>query len=781
MSHDHPSHRPRRAETTPPPADRSRPKGPSVRVPAPIVRDRLLRQVTASPAPRAVIVSAPAGSGKSVFLAQWRRLESRPVAWLTCTDAHADPMLLVHDLAKAVGTVTGPGPVADVAARTPGSDPYRSMAGLLSAMSAEPEPGLVVIDDAHRAVGASTALDLLVTLIDQLPDGWTVAIAKREILPLPTARWLARGIGLVQVGLRDLVLSEGECLQLLNRMGVPAAQDTVGEVLQRTEGWPVAVYLTGLTLLENRPIRQGRLVAGDDALLRSYLESEILATIAPADLELLRKTSILREVSGPLAAAVTGFDDAADRLTRLSRTNLLVMPVDSQERWFRYHGLLVDLFARQLEDGADDAPALHARAAAWYEKTGDPDGAVRHWLLANEDEAVRRVVLATFAAEYRRGHTSTVQRWMRALPPRLIADDPQLALAQTMTAALEGDQEAALRSIGPARLDDPDGDAPEGYLDRAFVRAVLCERGPETMRDDALAALQAHGPEWPWGPAARMALGSAERMLGRPDAAQEAFRSLELTPGAGGALARLIARAERAQDAMDRRAWAEAEALLAMDRSFVLDVLDPTNMVQVLWLATDARLQVHRGDVRAARSRLTRAQMGRTHLGWIIPWYGVRSLVEMARSQLLLSDAAGATASLAQAREIMSMRSLLGELQRDVDEVDARRRATNGSRRGGTGLSPAELRLLPMLQTYMTFKEIGERLSISANTVKTEVLSIYAKLGASTRGEAVELAIQAGLLEDVFAHRTDRADRAPREGSSDRHEAAGSGEVLRSS
>jgi len=173
-------------------------------------------------------------------------------------------------------------------------------------------------------------------------------------------------------------------------------------------------------------------------------------------------------------------------------------------------------------------------------------------------------------------------------------------------------------------------------------------------------------------------------------------------------------------------------------------------MPATLWLVADARMSVHRGDLRTAAERLRRAQLGRVYLPWAVPWYGVRALTEMAHVQLLCNDGAGARTSVAQARDIARSRPQLGTLIRRLEEIELRARRGADATRGGSTLSPAELRLLPLLQTYLSFKEIGQRLGISSNTVKTEAMSIYGKLGASTRSEAVEQAVAAGLLEDAF-------------------------------
>lgn len=714
-----------------------------------------MARLRSTPPPRIAIVTAPAGSGKSTVLAQWADGDGRPACWLTCQDADLDPATLLLDLSRVIGQAYGSGPLAETAARLRGGDALRNLSRLVRAMATAPEPGLVIIDDAHRLAASPQSLDVLVSLADRLPPGWSLGIAKRRSLSLPVARWLARDPSLVRLDVDDLALDAEECGRLLRSLGLAPTDQLVCDVLGRTEGWPVGVYLAGLALRSDRPLREGPLAAGDDALIRSYLETEVLSGIATRDRDLLLQTSIVGEVSGPLAEAITGMPDAGDRLYAISRAILLVRPVDRQERWFRYHALLADLLRRELEDRGLDVRTLHERAARWYADNGDIDNAVSHASAAGAPGEVRRLVLTSFAREYRLGRPATVRRWMSVAAASGLAHDRDLALAAGLVAALEGDVAALAVAVDAAQLDEQDRDGDRrpgsGDLDGPVLRALICPQGPEAMRDDARRALDRHGDAWQWASMAWLSLGEAERMLGDDGAALAAFAALERTAEADSALARLVARAEQAEAAMERRAWGEAERLLQLDRHVVLDALDGAHISVILWLVADARYLVHRGDLRTADERLRRTQLGRERLTAAIPWYAVRALSAMAEVQLLRGDVAGARTSVAQARDILRSRPGLGRLEADLERVERRTLVLDSSRPGSSTLSPAELRLLPLLQTYLSFKEIGSRLSISVNTVKTEAMSIYAKLGASTRSEAVERAVEAGLLEDTFA------------------------------
>ena len=160
-----------------------------------------------------------------------------------------------------------------------------------------------------------------------------------------------------------------------------------------------------------------------------------------------------------------------------------------------------------------------------------------------------------------------------------------------------------------------------------------------------------------------------------------------------------------------------------------------------------ARVAAHGGDMARAKADLVRAQLIRPLANHAAPWLSVDALLELARAYLAISDAAGAQQVLREAEHIIRRRPALGTLTTELLEIRQRVAGTLSLLAGSTTLTAAELRLLPMLPTYLSFEEIGDRLSISRHTVKTQAMSIYGKLQASSRGEAVERAIDLGLLE----------------------------------
>ena len=163
--------------------------------------------------------------------------------------------------------------------------------------------------------------------------------------------------------------------------------------------------------------------------------------------------------------------------------------------------------------------------------------------------------------------------------------------------------------------------------------------------------------------------------------------------------------------------------------------------------AVAARVAIQVGDLPRARERLVLAQLARPSASTVAPWFSVDALLELARAYLAVSDPAGAQVAVREADRIARRRPGLGTLATQLVEMHTRLGEASSVLIGSSTLTPAELRLLPILSTHMQFEEIGARLSLSPHTIKTQARSIYAKLGASNRSEAVARAVEIGLLE----------------------------------
>jgi LuxR family transcriptional regulator, maltose regulon positive regulatory protein len=704
-----------------------------------------------------ISVVAPPGYGKTTLLAQWTQeaeRSGRRVAWLSLDRRDRDPAVLLSGIAAALD---GTGPIGPVELRVPTrvdlsvvARAGRRVAATLSSMS---EPTVLVLDHTEL-LDDSLARDTVAEVAAQIPTGSQLAVAARGEPPVPTALLRARG-AIVEIGVDDLAMDSREAAALLEGAGVRLAEAEVAELLRRTEGWPVGLYFAALALKSGRqPDTAGFPFTGDDRLMADYLRSELLAHLSPSTVAFLTRTSVLDRMCGSVCDAVVDGKGSGRRLEALERSNLLMVPLDRQRKWYRYHHLFHDLLRSELGRlDPDLVPELHARAAAWCEANREPEMAIDHAQAAGDPQRVARLVLHLAFPTYAGGRVETCRRWFQWFEAQgLIEQYPPIAVLGAVLHALMGEPGAAELWAASAERGAYEGKLPDGSTMTSWLaqlRAFLCRDGVGRMRLDAVIARDGLAPASPWRPSALLLEGISYLLDGDSRRAEPILaRTVDVAVHLGAMPAASVALAERAVIAIARDDWPSAETLADRAVEIVqgahLEDYGPTTLVH----AVVARTSLHRGDVPRARESVTRAARTLPALTYAIPFFGVQTRLELANAYLALADTAGARTLLREAWDILQVRPNVGVLPRRADELRSKLDATGDGSVGVSSLTSAELRLLPLLSTHLSFREIGERLYVSRHTVKTQAISVYRKLGVSSRSEAIERVHQVGLLHD---------------------------------
>jgi LuxR family maltose regulon positive regulatory protein len=280
---------------------------------------------------------------------------------------------------------------------------------------------------------------------------------------------------------------------------------------------------------------------------------------------------------------------------------------------------------------------------------------------------------------------------------------------------------------------------------RAMLRATMVRQGPHDALANASAAVAAERPGSPWRTLALEMLAQAQIMCGDVAAAEAVLADAVAAAPAGGSYG-FYALALWASSAIGRGDWGAGEQH-ARESHLRLDRMAAEGVSAILVHAVMARVAFHHGDAARGREELVHGQLLRPLVSHALPATVVLGLLEMARAYLANADPAGAGAAVSEAERIQRRKPDLGVLSAQIAEVRRRVHESAHTLAGPSTLTPAELRLLPMLSTHLMFQEIADRLHVSRHTVKTQVVSIYGKLGVSSRGDAVDRAIEVGLLE----------------------------------
>ena len=726
------------------------------------LRTALVDRLLARPDVPVISVVAPPGYGKTTLLAQWAReveRTGRRVAWLSVDRDDKDPAVLLADIVAALGQVDPIHPIHPIdpaRVRAPAvTDPAAAaVAGRrVAAVLSEIEPTTLVLDHTDQ-LDHSLGRDTVAEIAAHLPRRSQLAVAARDEPPLPAARLRSRR-DIVEIGADDLAMDEREASRLLEGADVRLARAEIADLVRSTEGWPVGIYFAALALKSHRSgdgARKAFPFRGDDRLMAEYLRSELLSSLSPSTVEFLTRTAVLDRMCGPLCDAVAETTGSSPRLESLERSNLLLVPLDRQRRWYRYHHLFQDLLRSELGRLEPQVvPALHGRAAAWCEANGQPEMAIDHARAAGDADRVARLVLERTYPTYASGRVDTCRRWLQWFEDQgLIEQYQPIAVLGALVHTLVGEPAAAELWAASAERGSYDGDLPDGStIDGwlALARALACREGLGQMRRDAQAARDGLAPVSPWRPKALLLEAISYLLDGEPSVADPILtQAFDAASHIGGMPAASVALAERAIVSIDHDDWAAAETLadhaLAIVRSTRLDDYGSNTLLY----AVAARTALHRRDIGRARENAVRAARARPALTYATPFLSVQARLQLARAYLELADATGARVVLRETRDILQLRPDLGVLPQQADELHSKLDAIRGGTVGVSSLTSAELRLLPLLATHLSFREIGERLYVSRHTVKTQAISVYRKLGVSSRSEAIERVHQLGLL-----------------------------------
>ena len=702
-----------------------------------------------------VSVVAPPGYGKTTVLAQWAERNGQSFAWVSVDERDNDPKVLLTYVAQALDAVEPIDERVFDALASPGSSvPGSVLPRLGSAFSSMTSPVALVLDDVHMLRNRQCQAALSV-LADHVPGGSRLALAGRSRPPLRVARLRAEG-RILEIGPGDLSLTRDEAFLLLRNADIAVGEEDMTELHRRTEGWPTGLYLAALYLREGGPLASAAVsFGGDDRLVSEYMESEFLARISRRRRAFLTRTAVLERMCGSLCDAVLGTSGSAGILADLERSNLLLVPLDRRGQWYRYHHLFRDMLLAELhrlEPGL--MPVLHRRAAQWHERNGETSEAVEYWMKAGEADSAARLVGALAFPAYQQGRVATAERWFRWLDDHASRGSyPAVAVLAAMMSALTGKPgqaelwaEGAERGAASASL--PDGSPTiEPWL--ALLGALMCRGGVDQMRADAELAARTMAAGSFWRTAATLFLGEAYLMAGDADRADVLFQDAAASGQAGGGtIGACVALAERSLLAIGKGAWEAAERHLSQAWSLARDAnLEDYPPVTILHAAA-ARIALHRADRPRALAELTRAQRLRPGLTYALPYLAVQARIELAGCHLALSDVAAARILLQEAEEVLTRHPGLGIFAGQAGDLRAElSRARGSSAPGASALTTAELRLLPMLPTHLSFPQIGEEMFLSPNTVKSQAVSIYRKLGATSRSQAVTRSRELGLLE----------------------------------
>jgi len=472
-----------------------------------------------------VLISAPAGFGKSTLLAEWAQLKSQaspplPIAWLSLDAGDNDPQRFWTYFVAVLRRVR-PGTGQDLLALLHSPQPPPTdvlLAELVNEIAAIPGDMALVLDDYHT-IAAQAIHDGVAFLLEHLPPQMHLVIAGRTDPPLPLALLRSRGQS-IELGAADLRFTANEVAAFLSRTaGTALSPSNVAALEARTEGWAAGLQLAALSMQGVDDVSGFiRAFSGGHRYVFDYVAQEVLARQPESVRTFLLQTAILDRLCGLLCDAVMGIAPAAGRgpgqgaLEQLEQANLFIVPLDQERHWYRYHHLFAEFLRSHLAQTQPDAvPTFHRRAAAWFAEHGLTSDAVGHALAPGDLEIAAELVEQAAKEMFAHSELITLRGWLEALPIDAMAQ-PRLAMAQAWVTIATAPQQAVaalLGSIEQSLQARPRDDVRGAPAEVAVLRAVgamnqgqfqecvaLCRQAQAGLAEARGAVQQRHRPAW---------------------------------------------------------------------------------------------------------------------------------------------------------------------------------------------------------------------------------------------------------------------------------------------
>jgi LuxR family maltose regulon positive regulatory protein len=624
-----------------------------------VLRPNLIKRLDEGLNSKVIMVSAPAGYGKTTLVSAWVSQCKIPVAWLSLDEDDNHPARLLSYLIAAAQTIQpNLGQAILSILQSPQPPAILNLLPTLINELDDIQARFVLVLDDYHLVTSPEVHKAIAFLIEHQPPQMNLTITTRIDPPLPLAHLRGRG-QLTELRQADLRFSKEETIAFLKyAAGIELSPEDVDLLVNRTEGWIAGLQMAALSMRNKKDISTFIVgFRGSHEYIVDYFASEILTNLPESVKSFLLKTSFLDQLCGSLCDTVTAQTDSQQILERLQEENLFLVPLDDEHIWYRYHQLFADFLHKNLKHNYPmELPQLHLRASQWFEHNEFPHQAVEHAFLAEDYPRAARLLEAVAEPVIARGDHLWLLKEIEKLPKEQMDEHLRLGILQATILISNGilqRAEEALQKI-EARMGSHLQDiSTQDYVNARIValRAMLAVQriDAENAKQYARLALsrlpRGTRNEAPWRADSLLALGLSNIALGDlAEARQNLDLAIEEASFAGNPYTFLYVTAVLAEVL-----WSQGCLKEAIERCQAgLKFIDENNLgwapmsgeVLIRWCL----LMCERGDLGQAEDYLNRGieLIRRGGEAWALAWaYHMKMFYCIARGDLLAADTAG--------------------------------------------------------------------------------------------------------------------------------------------
>lgn len=393
---------------------------------------------------RIILISAPAGFGKTSLLADWIQEYGHQPAWLTLDESDNDPVRFLDYLIQALRKFPSEKLNAAISEHFPNytNNPLEQLDLLLNCLCAADSPLVLILDD-YQHIHLTAIHKIVNYIVENQPPNVHLVLATRSDPPLNLANWRAKAL-LCEIRQSDLCFTDAEASAFFTHsLPFELTRTQLNVLNAKIEGWAAGMQLafTAMCKQKNKRDLENFIESfqGTNRFILEYLMEEVLKNQPPEIIEMLFYTSLLDRFCAPLCDFVLNRNDSRKIIDYLERNNLFIIPLDDKSEWYRYHRLFTDLLQSQFTGQETFKLAdFHRAASLWFERNEHFSEAIDQRFLAGDMDQAAQLIQAQSKELLKHSEFFTFARWIERLPESFLSANPNLCTYYAITMILEG-------------------------------------------------------------------------------------------------------------------------------------------------------------------------------------------------------------------------------------------------------------------------------------------------------------------------------------------------------